>query len=234
MWKQEDIVLGYKLTPGKYEFSDSGEVRNAKTKKKYKINDTSIGYMYVSLSMENGDRKNVYIHRIVHDVFISDVGDKVVDHKDYNTKNNNISNLRAVTQKNNIHHSIQGGRFKSKGSENIKSKLTELDVEKICIEFERNNFNYSDILKKLNLSDIVTTDTLTKIRRGKQWTHVSSNFDFDKGEDRVMNTLSHLKNSIIKLINEGNSVKDIADNLNIDISDTKAYNRLRKYISRYK
>lgn len=72
--------------------------------------DNGHGYLVISLSREN-HRKNHYVHRLVASHFLENIENKpVVNHKDFNTKNNNIENLEWVTQKENIHYSINNMR----------------------------------------------------------------------------------------------------------------------------
>lgn len=55
-------------------------------------------YWYVNL-MHNGTKKNYRVHRLVYMTYIGPIpSDKVIDHIDGNTSNNNLSNLRCVTQ----------------------------------------------------------------------------------------------------------------------------------------
>lgn len=63
------------------------------------------GYLIVGLSNERG-RFNRYVHRLVAEAFVDNPnGLPVVNHKDYDTHNNNACNLEWVTQKENIAHS---------------------------------------------------------------------------------------------------------------------------------
>ena len=65
------------------------------------------GYFRVSLSRrsqyakEHKGRHCVHVHRIVANTFLGEQGNFVVDHKDRNRQNNDISNLHYVTVKEN-------------------------------------------------------------------------------------------------------------------------------------
>lgn len=65
------------------------------------------GYFRVSLSRlsqyakEHKGRHCVHVHRIVAHTFLGEQGNFVVDHKDRNRQNNDISNLHYVTAKEN-------------------------------------------------------------------------------------------------------------------------------------
>lgn len=108
-WKP---IIGYE---DNYEISDFGRVKSlvfkngTVTKRKERIltpTDNGNGYLIISL-IKGGKRKNHYIHRLVADAFVArPTGKNVVNHKDFNKKNNNYKNLEWCTQKENIDYSI--------------------------------------------------------------------------------------------------------------------------------
>lgn len=60
--------------------------------------DHGNGYKYVSLC-KNGTRRNHYVHRVIAEAFLGDAGTNVINHKDFNRTNNNLSNLEICSQK---------------------------------------------------------------------------------------------------------------------------------------
>lgn len=68
---------------------------------------TSTGYMVVNLTTPK--RKQHIVHRLVALAFFGE-SDLFVNHIDFDKANNRLSNLELVTQKDNIIHSIIGGR----------------------------------------------------------------------------------------------------------------------------
>lgn len=113
-----------------YEVSNFGRIKSLKkwdvSKKEYVDEQTIIkpfdngnGYLVVGLR-KNKRRKNMYIHRLVADAFLTKKdGCNVVNHIDHNTKNNNVRNLEWCTQKQNVLYSanrMKGYRYSLKNN----------------------------------------------------------------------------------------------------------------------
>ena len=117
-WKD---IKGYENT---YQVSNFGRIRSldriyvqpskwgTPMLKKYKgkvLNptDNGNGYLIISLRDDNRNRKNFYVHRLVAEHFLREIaGGEVVNHLDYNKKNNNVENLEIISQKENVLYSI--------------------------------------------------------------------------------------------------------------------------------
>lgn len=125
------------------EVSNTGKMRNAISKKEYKLHISKTGYYQVVISL--GSRKNrraFKIHKAVAETFIPNYKKyKIVNHKDLDKLNNNVSNLEWCTQKYNIEHASKNNAFKNvkKGVYSPKSKLNEDEVK-----FIRDNYIPSD------------------------------------------------------------------------------------------
>ena len=118
LWKN---IEGYE---GRYQVSNIGNVRSMwidrscrNAKHEMRISkfhrahimhqtDNGHGYLIVGLT-KDGKRKNYYVHRLVAGAFIENPFNyEVVNHIDYNKKNNNATNLEWCEQKENIKHSV--------------------------------------------------------------------------------------------------------------------------------
>lgn len=88
----------------KYEISSFGNIKNKNTKRILNPGIKS-GYLHVSITNNNGDRKSCKIHRLVALTFIPNpLNKETVNHKDHNKLNNNLSNLEwATTTEQNNH-----------------------------------------------------------------------------------------------------------------------------------
>lgn len=100
-----------------YHVSDQGRVRYAKTRggrggTQYqtgalkKLSVGKYGYIYTSLTDENGDEKKFFIHRLVMEAFAPCEGmdDLDVNHEDGDKSNCRLSNLSWMTHRDNIMH----------------------------------------------------------------------------------------------------------------------------------
>lgn len=69
------------------------------------------GYLRVYLRNDDTNkREDVYVHRIIAELFLDKPeGKDVVNHKDCNTKNNCVDNLEWVTTKENVDYAFEYG-----------------------------------------------------------------------------------------------------------------------------
>ena len=92
-------VKGYE---GLYAVSTWGRVKRMSDDVMLKPEETSKGYLRVDLYDENGKRKHFKVHRLVAQAFIDNPEKKPqVNHIDGNKKNNSVTNLEWVTDKEN-------------------------------------------------------------------------------------------------------------------------------------
>lgn len=117
MEKWQDIK-GYE---GLYQISNLGNVKSLTrivnqgkygkqriiAEKVMMVNNNGNGYLIVAL-WKNSKRKQHYIHRLVAEHFVekANASANVVNHIDFNIRNNIASNLEWVTQAENVRHSV--------------------------------------------------------------------------------------------------------------------------------
>jgi hypothetical protein len=124
------------------------------------------GYLTVTIAT-NGKRKDFFIHRLVAENFLENPDSlPVVNHKDGNKTNNNVSNLEWCTYKRNTQHALETGLMKT-GEEHPRAKLTEAQVKAIKEAIEKG-------VPCLKLAKIynVASSTIDRIKRGKIWKHI--------------------------------------------------------------
>ena len=162
IWKDID---GY---DGQYKISNFGRVKSllkwdvnkrafVVCEKIMKPFNNNNGYLEVSL-LKNKKRKNHFIHRLVANAFIPKInGKNIVNHKDFNSLNNNIDNLEWVTQRENVLYSIENMKHrKSITHSNTKEKYITYRAKKkvyrvIIDRKERGTFKtLEEAIKKRN------------------------------------------------------------------------------------
>lgn len=91
-----------------HEISDSGILRNAKTKKELKKTLNKQGYFMVVISRGRNRKIAVKIHRAVAENFVNGfLENLIINHKDGNKENNNKENLEWVTCSENQIHAVK-------------------------------------------------------------------------------------------------------------------------------
>ena len=119
MSEQWKPIPGYE---GWYEISDLGNIRSLDREivqlsksgglirrriKGCMVEPTDNGHGYLIVGLrKNQSRKNFYVHRLVADIFLDNpMRFPVVNHLDYNRRNNTVKNLEWTTQAENIRYS---------------------------------------------------------------------------------------------------------------------------------
>lgn len=96
-WKVLNINSGYSVCK-------EGFVRNNKTGRILK-GGSRCGYRRVLI-----DNKPYSVHRLVYETFVGPIPERmVIDHIDGNKENNNVENLRCITQSENMKHAYEMG-----------------------------------------------------------------------------------------------------------------------------
>lgn len=90
-----------------YDVSTLGNVRNVKKGRLMKSQKDKDGYVVIGLYNQK-KYKMSKVHRLVAEAFIPNPDNKpVIDHRDGNRANNDVSNLRWATISENTHHRIK-------------------------------------------------------------------------------------------------------------------------------
>lgn len=124
---------------GRYQVSNKGNVRRIEKCKngevvyhqKKNVLEKATGYMRSMLVLENGKKQAKNIHRMVAESFLPNPNNKpCVDHIDTNRQNNDVSNLRWVTFKENSNNelTIKNSEHCRNIWENIKRVHTNLPL----------------------------------------------------------------------------------------------------------
>lgn len=149
---------------GGYFVTSDGSVISVKTgsEKLLKISTHHTGYLQVSLQDSNKKGVSKRVHRLVAEAFLGR-SELLVNHIDFNKRNNNISNLEYVTHSENMKWNKDNDRM-LKGEENGNSKFDWAQILTIYTMFNHKS--------NIELADYLGTnhpDTITFIAKGKSW-----------------------------------------------------------------
>lgn len=136
IWKP---VVGYE---GLYEVSNMGRVKKL-FDEGFMILKCNLSNKYpyniCGISKKDAKIKTVYTHRLVAEAFIENPENKPqINHKDYNTKNNNVNNLEWVSAKENMNHRSLIPKKKSKitpfpVAESIRALYAQGELSQLAI-----------------------------------------------------------------------------------------------------
>ena len=154
---------------GRYEVSDTGEIRNVKTKLVRKARVNKFGYLQMNFPKNDGSGQSITkaIHRLVAEAFIPNpLNLPEVNHKDGNKLNNAVGNLEWVTVSDNQKHAfLLGLSYVYRGSDHINAKLTEEDVNEIKIRYKK-NVSFQKLADEYGVSPT----TIRRVIRGERYT----------------------------------------------------------------
>lgn len=155
-------VIGF----ANYEVSNLGNVRNIKTSKilkpcKFKNTD----YYYLDLCTF-GKKSRYLLHRLVISTFTDNCNLELqVNHINGDKSDNSLENLEWCNRSENQKHSILIGLRHTRGEKNSQSKLSEKNVLGI--------FNDKRIYKEISKEYDISIPTISDIKRGYSWTHIT-------------------------------------------------------------
>jgi hypothetical protein len=158
---------------GLYSVDEIGNVFSERNRFFLKQNLAGNGYPFVTLHRGKQGKHQVYIHRIIAEMFLSNPKNKPeVNHNDGNKLNNHISNLEWMTSSENNIHAIQvlGVQHKGphlQGELNGYAKLTEQQV--LSIRKERRE---GKTLLQIGTEFGITFQHVSDICLYKCWRHI--------------------------------------------------------------
>lgn len=213
-WKP---VFGYE---GCYEVSDQGRVRSVnrmivRNGKPAALSGKLLspwmatgGYNYVSLyDSPTGKRRNAKVARLVLEAFSGTCpAGMECCHNDGNVGNDNASNLRWDTHKNNIADKKEHGTHRF-GEEINFAKLTEEQVSGIVDLLKNSNISAAEIANRFN----VCHQTVSCINLGSCWSHLGYSYPIRK--KRVLS--DEEVGSILEMREQGFSQRKIAERFGI-------------------
>jgi len=140
-----------------------------------KPNDDGKGYLKIGLSKKGNKYKTPRIHQLIAQAFIPNKNNySIINHKDGNKRNNNISNLEWCTQQHNIKEAYRLGFKKGisaehKGDKNPNSKLTVPEVISI-LEYKNNGYKIKDVYEKYKTQ--ISFSGFEQIWYGYKWKYL--------------------------------------------------------------
>ena len=153
---------------GRYEVSETGEIRHSLNKNIRKARTNKFGYLQLNFSRNDGTGKSdtILVHRLIAMTFIPNPNDlPEVNHKDGNKQNNHVSNLEWCTYSENGKHAHKMGLQQSqKGEKHIKAKLTNDQAERIR-QLYKEGVSQQKLADLFNVSQI----TISRIIRGERY-----------------------------------------------------------------
>jgi len=109
----------------------TGEIVNLKNGKKYKGHKSNTGYLLQSVSGKN-TKKHMYVHRFIWECVNGIIPERMtIDHININKTDNRISNLRCVTQSENLYSYYNQLKIKIIKSKPRPIKVTNVETGEI-------------------------------------------------------------------------------------------------------
>jgi hypothetical protein len=169
--KKNELLFLEMVKKGWFTVSETGDILMLYCRK-YKRNcrrnvlqQSPNGYWFVRFHYE-GKKLSAWAHRVVYSYFKGEIPDGlVINHIDGNRKNNNLSNLEAVTQKENIMHGMFVTRKVLYGERHPRTHLTVKDVTRIYFSFHRGWKSANELSREFNISE----SQVRKIAHAKRW-----------------------------------------------------------------
>lgn len=137
-----------------------------------KENTTTGGYLCVSVKID-GKFVTKRVHRLIAETFLDNpLNLPEINHKDGDKTNNAVSNLEWVTSSENKRHSVDV-LGNNRGEDHHYATITEDLVHTVC-KLLCSGYQNKFISDKTGVS----RDIVLKIRKGRNWKHISKDYNF--------------------------------------------------------
>lgn len=172
-WKQL-VYPGIPQDKNRFLISSMGRLMNKNTGTIYRPELLRTGYLSVRVGLSRCERIHIILHKAVAYTFIKNTKSlSIVNHKDGNKQNNEVSNLEWCTARDNVIHAYSNQLIEKSnisGENNSQSKLTEDEVSSIRKEYKRGSRQCGEraLSRKYNVSH----STIHSIIKHKSWSHV--------------------------------------------------------------
>lgn len=191
--------------------------------KRYKAYNNEFGYCIVNIKDPvDGKWRTRRVHRLVAEAFLPNPeGKPEVNHKDGDKSNNCVSNLEWATSKENKDHGWANGLYTARGELHVDSVLTDKQVHEICRLLEEGARNI-DLARAFG----VHKDTISRIRIGDNWKHISSlyNIKVKRNERKSPETVIR----IAELLQLGMTDKEVSLKTGVEVREV---NRIRNRVT---
>ena len=210
--KKKHPYFNYLVTKDGQVFSEDG--------RKIKQYKNESGYLIVNVKdPEDGVQRRRRVHRLVAETYIPNPEEKPeVNHKDGDKTNNQVGNLEWATSKENKDHGWAKGLYTAKGEIHVDSILTDEQVHEICRLMEEGARN-----KDLSEAYGVHKDTISRIRIGDNWKHISSNYKIQTKRQERKSPQAVIR--VAELLELGLKDKEVSDMTGMHVREV---NRIRK------
>jgi hypothetical protein len=167
----EEIWRPVRGWEGLYEVSNHGRVRRSAGSPRAKFSRVLSpgiwGHGYLHVHFRNREMQGDYsVHRLVADAFLGPIPATMqVNHLDGDKKNNHVSNLEVITQRENYDHAKRTGLYYS-GPRPERSKLTETQIYEI--RALAGQVKTAELAERYGVSKV----TISGIARRALWGHL--------------------------------------------------------------
>lgn len=154
----------WKTISEKYEASDSGHIRNKRSKRVLHEFVGKDGYLRTQF-----DGKTRTVHRVIANAFVPcDPSREFVNHIDGNKQNNSANNLEWCTRSENVRHAYRNSlKPRPIGTKNSRCKLTNEQVEFVKKNYVKGDKVYGAVALGKRFG--VAHQTISAIINGQNW-----------------------------------------------------------------